>query len=41
VIHQRHPTLGILLPLRPDQVLTHDPRALNGTRQLGHQRLPP
>jgi hypothetical protein len=38
VIEQRHPALGILLPLRAHVSLTDDAGALDGTGKFRHDR---
>ena len=40
VIHERHPAVRVLLPLRAHETLTHDASALNGTGKFRHDRFP-
>jgi hypothetical protein len=40
VIQQRHPPLGVLLPLGTHVPLTDDARPLDGTRKFRHDRFP-
>jgi hypothetical protein len=40
VIHEGHPALGVLPPLRAHVTLTDDASALDGVRKFRHDRFP-
>ena len=41
VIHERHTALRVLLPLRADEALADNARALDGTGEFRHDRFTP